>query len=189
MADLTGATSSSYTPAGSDYNRYLRVAVDASLTGYNTQTAFSLAGKVAAATMTNTGLPGSPSGTAKVGGSITESSTGSWSATPDSYAYQWQSGAAATGPWTLLAAATGQSYTATTGDFGRFLSVQVTAVKLGAIDYLPKPADVNMVLRMVRKAATTDDKYILVVDDDDDFKLLLSRIEEMRGPREFFSRG
>lgn len=31
--------------------------------------------------------------------------------------------------------------------------------------------------------------YLNFVDDDDDFALLLQRIDEMRGPREFFSRG
>jgi signal transduction histidine kinase/DNA-binding response OmpR family regulator len=55
------------------------------------------------------------------------------------------------------------------------------AYSLGAIDYLPKPADVNMVLRMVRKAATTDGKYILVVDDDDDFRSLLVKVLKEEG--------
>ncbi len=32
-------------------------------------------------------------------------------------------------------------------------------------------------------------EHLNFVDGDEDFKLLLSRIEEMRGPREFFSRG
>ncbi|NUN69142.1 MAG: response regulator [Bacteroidetes bacterium] len=55
------------------------------------------------------------------------------------------------------------------------------AFSLGAIDYLPKPADVTMVLRMVRKAATADDKYILVVDDDDDFRSLLVKVLKDEG--------
>ncbi len=55
------------------------------------------------------------------------------------------------------------------------------AFSLGAIDYLPKPADVSMVLRMVRKAATTDDKYVLVVDDDDDFRSLLVKVLKEEG--------
>jgi len=50
------------------------------------------------------------------------------------------------------------------------------AYSLGAIDYLPKPADVTLVLKMVRKAASIDDKYILVVDDDDDFRSLMVKV-------------
>ncbi len=55
------------------------------------------------------------------------------------------------------------------------------AYSLGAIDYLPKPADVKLVLKMVRKAAAIDDKYILVVDDDDDFRSLLVKVLKDEG--------
>ncbi|HEY0665378.1 MAG TPA: deoxynucleoside kinase [Gallionella sp.] len=34
-----------------------------------------------------------------------------------------------------------------------------------------------------------NNEYLNFVDDDEDFSLLIKRIEEMRGPREFFSRG
>ncbi|MFA6457446.1 MAG: response regulator, partial [Bacteroidota bacterium] len=55
------------------------------------------------------------------------------------------------------------------------------AFSLGAIDYLPKPADVSLVLKTVRKATTTGDKYVLVVDDDDDFRSLLVKVLKEEG--------
>lgn len=55
------------------------------------------------------------------------------------------------------------------------------AFSLGAVDYLPKPADVSTVLKMVRKATSTTDEHILVVDDDDDFRSLLVKILQEEG--------
>lgn len=55
------------------------------------------------------------------------------------------------------------------------------AFSLGAIDYLPKPADVSLVLRTVRKAVSKDGQYLLVVDDDDDFRSLLVKVLKDEG--------
>ena len=55
------------------------------------------------------------------------------------------------------------------------------AFSLGAIDYLPKPADVSLVLKTVRKATTIDDKHVLVVDDNDDFRSLLVKVLQDEG--------
>ncbi|MFA5834048.1 MAG: response regulator [Bacteroidota bacterium] len=55
------------------------------------------------------------------------------------------------------------------------------AFSLGAIDYLPKPADVSLVLKTVRKAISVDDKHVLVVDDNDDFRSLLVKVLQDAG--------
>ncbi len=55
------------------------------------------------------------------------------------------------------------------------------AFSLGAIDYLPKPADVSLVLKTVRKATTADNKNVLVVDDNDDFRSLLVKVLQDEG--------
>ena len=55
------------------------------------------------------------------------------------------------------------------------------AFSLGAIDYLPKPADVSLVLKTVRKAASIDDKHVLVVDDNEDFRSLLVKVLQDEG--------
>jgi CheY-like chemotaxis protein len=49
------------------------------------------------------------------------------------------------------------------------------AYSLGAVDYMPKPADAGVVLRMVRKAVTSTDNYILVVEDELDYSVLLQK--------------
>ncbi len=55
------------------------------------------------------------------------------------------------------------------------------AFSLGAIDYLPKPADVSLVLKTVRKATSSDNKNVLVVDDNDDFRSLLVKVLQDEG--------
>lgn len=49
------------------------------------------------------------------------------------------------------------------------------AFSLGAIDYMPKPADAAVVIRMVKKAITATDNYILVVEDELDYSLLIQK--------------
>jgi CheY-like chemotaxis protein len=49
------------------------------------------------------------------------------------------------------------------------------AVSLGAVDYLPKPADAGVVVQMVRKAISSTDQYILVVEDDADYSILMQK--------------
>jgi LmbE family N-acetylglucosaminyl deacetylase len=66
------------------------------------------------------------SGAAVVGQSLS-ASTGTWSGSPSSYAYQWQSCDAAGAGCAAVAGATGSSYLVVDGDLGRTLRVAVTA--------------------------------------------------------------
>jgi CheY-like chemotaxis protein/anti-sigma regulatory factor (Ser/Thr protein kinase) len=47
------------------------------------------------------------------------------------------------------------------------------AFSLGALDYLPKPADSGLVLKLVSKAVKTKDKHLLLIDDDDEYRNVL----------------
>ena len=85
--------------------------------------------QVGAAAPVNTALP-VVSGTAQVG-QVLSVSNGSWSNSPTSFAYQWQSAAASSGPFGDVAGATGASYTAASADNGRYLRAVVTAANAG----------------------------------------------------------
>jgi hypothetical protein len=74
-------------------------------------------------TVTNTSAP-TISGTAEVG-QVQTSSTGSWSVTPTSYAYQWKRDGAA------ISNATSSTYTAVSADANTTLTVTVTASASG----------------------------------------------------------
>jgi hypothetical protein len=63
-------------------------------------------------------------GTAQVGVLLT-CSTGTWSNTPDAFAYQWRRAGV------TLAGATASTYTPVTGDIGSTLSCTVKATNLG----------------------------------------------------------
>ncbi|MBW7887206.1 MAG: response regulator [Bacteroidetes bacterium] len=49
------------------------------------------------------------------------------------------------------------------------------AFSLGAVDYMPKPADASVVIRLVKKAITSTDNYILVVEDEIDYSILIQK--------------
>jgi CheY-like chemotaxis protein len=55
------------------------------------------------------------------------------------------------------------------------------AFSLGALDYLPKPADSSMVLKLVSKAVKTNDKHLLVVDDDGEYRAILKGVLHQAG--------
>lgn len=77
----------------------------------------------------NTAVP-TVSGTAQQGQVLT-ATTGTWTNSPTSYAYQWQTSANGTSGWANLTGATSSTYTAQAGDVGNYLRVQVTATNAG----------------------------------------------------------
>jgi len=66
------------------------------------------------------------SGTARNGTTLS-ASTGTWSGTPTSYAYQWKRSATSNGVYSDIAAATGSTYVANESDVGYFITVSVIA--------------------------------------------------------------
>ena len=66
------------------------------------------------------------SGTARYGQTLT-SGTGSWTNTPNSYAYQWSRAATSGGTYSNISGATSSTYVLAGADVGNFLKVTVTA--------------------------------------------------------------
>jgi hypothetical protein len=66
------------------------------------------------------------SGTTSVGQTLT-SSTGTWSPSPDSYAYQWSRANTSSGIYSDISGAISRTYILTSDDLGKFLKVAVTA--------------------------------------------------------------
>jgi CheY-like chemotaxis protein/anti-sigma regulatory factor (Ser/Thr protein kinase) len=50
------------------------------------------------------------------------------------------------------------------------------AFSLGALDYLPKPAEPVTVLSLVNKAVKSKDKHVLLIDDDEEYREMLSKV-------------
>jgi lysophospholipase L1-like esterase len=125
---IAGATGPTYLVQSSDVGRRLRVSVTAS-------NDYGSAGPVNSATTAvvtanlgvpvNTGLP-VVSGVAQVGQTLS-SSTGSWTNSPTSYSYQWQSCDSAGANCVAIAGATASSYLVQAGDVGHTLRSTVVA--------------------------------------------------------------
>ena len=127
---VSGATSSSYTLAGSDVGDTIRVVVTATNAGGSTPaTSAQTATVTSPPAPSNSGVP-VVSGSAQQGDVLT-TSNGSWSGSPTSYAYQWQdcngSGASCSG----ISGATSSSYTLAAGDVGHTVRSVVTATNAG----------------------------------------------------------
>ena len=127
--DLGGATNPSYLLVAADLGSTLRVRVTASnATGPGTPVTSGQSAVVAAAppaVPVNSVLP-AISGTAQVGQSLT-SSTGTWSGSPTSYAYQWSRCNSSGASCVDLGGATNPSYLLVAADLGSTLRVRVTA--------------------------------------------------------------
>ena len=128
-ANISGATSSSYTLASSDVGK----TVDVVVTARN-------AGGSASATSAQTSAVQTPpapvstaapaiSGTAQQGDTLS-ASNGSWSNSPTSYAYQWQD-CTSSSSCTNINGATSSTYTLASSDVGKTIDVVVTASNAG----------------------------------------------------------
>jgi hypothetical protein len=124
---LTGAVSASYVPASGDSGYTLRVSVTASNNAGST-----VATSNPTSTVTTLGAPPantSPptaSGTTQVGKTLS-GSTGTWTGSPSSYAYQWHRCDSAGGSCTDISGATSSSYVLQSADSGSTVRVAVTA--------------------------------------------------------------
>jgi polysaccharide biosynthesis protein PslG len=130
-ASVSGATAQTYALGSADVGATMRVAVTASNSGGSASASSAASGVVAASTSVpvNTALP-AISGTTQVGQTLA-SSTGTWSGSPSSYAYQWTRCDSTGAACANITGATAASYALTTTDAGHALRVTVTASSTG----------------------------------------------------------
>ncbi len=124
-ANISGATSATYTPPASDVGAVYSVRVTATRDGFTTMSALSATRTVVKGTFANTVKP-AISGLAAVGQTLTATS-GTW--TPvvvgSTFAYQWIRGT------TAISGATASTYVLTSMDSGKKISVRVTVSAVG----------------------------------------------------------
>ena len=122
-ADITDATSATYTPAAADAGKAIKVQVSFTDDAGNAETLTSAAtAAVIAANTTATGVP-TISGTAQVGETLTADTTGiadSDGLTNATFTYQWLADEAD------IAGATGSTYTPAAADAGKAIKVRVS---------------------------------------------------------------
>lgn len=124
---IAGATAQTYRLAKADVGRSVRVTVVArNADGSATSTSSPSPVIADDAAPKNTRAP-SINGTPVVGQTLT-ADEGSWTASPDRYAYQWRQCDAAGSACVSIAGATGKTYGVRSGDVGKTLRVEVTAI-------------------------------------------------------------
>jgi hypothetical protein len=122
---IGGATASTYVPVSADVGNTLTISVTATNgSGSSTPATSAATSAVIDIIPTNSAVP-TISGTAQVGQTLT-ASNGTWTHTPTSYAYQWNSSAG--GP---ISGATASTYVPVTGNIGNTLTVSVIATNSG----------------------------------------------------------
>lgn len=137
-AAISGATGTQFSLGVSDLGKTLRVKVTASNAGGSTAATSNATTAVVPPAPANLTLP-AISGTAQDGKSLS-ASTGTWTNSPTSYAYQWQrcdSGGNACG---AVTSATGASFALTSADVGKSLRVVVTASNVNGSATATSPA-------------------------------------------------
>ena len=132
-ANITGATSSSYTLPASDVGHTIRVVVTATNAGGSTPATSPQTATVTAPAPPPRRTRRCPaiSGTATQGQTLT-TTNGTWTGSPTSYAYQWQDCDTSGANCTNITGATSSSYTLTAGDVGHTIRVVVTATNPAA---------------------------------------------------------
>jgi hypothetical protein len=128
---ITGATSATYKLASGDVGHTVRVVVTASNAGGATQASSAATAIVTSvpSAPTNTVLP-SVSGSA-VEGETLSASSGSWTGSPTSYAYQWEDCSSAGESCSNIGGATSATYKLGSGDVAHTVRVVVTASNAG----------------------------------------------------------
>ena len=129
---IAKATKSSYRLLAGDVGHTVRVVVTATNAGGSTPATSAHTATVAAEPVTppaNTALP-TIGGSAREGQSLS-ASTGTWSGSPTSYAYQWEDCSTAGESCANIGGATGSGYLLVASDVGHTLRVVVTAANAG----------------------------------------------------------
>ncbi len=124
-SSITAATGSTYLAGHEDVGRTLRVAVGASNSGGSGSATSAQTGIVAAIKPANTALP-VVSGVLKIG-RLLSASTGSWSGSPATYSYQWQTCNNLGAKCANITGATGSTYRLIPYDIVDTIRVIVTA--------------------------------------------------------------
>jgi len=120
---IAGATAPSYVPVAADAGAKLSVAVTGAKPGYRSVAKTSVTTSAVLRVLTATPVP-TITGVPRVGIPIT-ATVGTWSPSPVALTYQWKAGGV------VIAGATRSSYTPTTRDLGKTLTVTVTGDKTG----------------------------------------------------------
>lgn len=121
--NIAGAVGKTFTPTSAQLGKALSVSVTATRPGYPTARAYSVSTKVAPGTLKASQVP-AITGTARVDSTLT-ASTGTWSPTGATYAYQWLLDG------TPVPGATGSTFTPGPADVTRRVTVAVKASKSG----------------------------------------------------------
>lgn len=124
--DISGATSSTYVVPDSYADDKIRVATIRTNAAGSSSRAVSTATSAVTYPVASNSVAPTISGTVSAGSTLT-ATTGTWSGTALSYAYQWQSSTDGGSTWNSLSGATSASYVVQSGDLASTLRVRVTA--------------------------------------------------------------